>query len=162
MSDREKAGLHGPVRMCTEETVLPDGKSYFTTREYSPDGRAISARSSNSDGTEWIVTSTYDPHGRLIKTVSGNSQEHGLESVYTHDGAGRLVSITNSPHEGDAIDFHFDEQGRKIATQSFARRTLERAQTTAYALRLGTLRIQARVFRLVAASFQSTTDTMTR
>ncbi len=134
MSDREKAGLHGPVRTCVEETPLPDGKSYLTTREYCPDGRTLTVCSSNSDGTEWIVTRTYDAEGRLTKIVSGNSREPGLESVYTYDGAGRLVSITNSPHEGDRIDFHFDEQGRKTAIQSFDSKTLERAQTTAYAI----------------------------
>jgi hypothetical protein len=50
------------------------------------------------------------------------------------DGAGRLLSITNSPHEGDRVDFHFDEQGRKTATQRFDLKTLERAQRTAYAI----------------------------
>jgi len=44
------------------------------------------------------------------------------------------VSITNSPQEGDRIDFNFDEQGRKTATQRFDSRTLERARTTAYAV----------------------------
>jgi len=44
------------------------------------------------------------------------------------------VSITNSPHEGDRIDFHFDEQGHKTATQRFGSRTFERARTTAYAV----------------------------
>jgi len=49
-------------------------------------------------------------------------------------GWGRLVSITNSPHEGDRIDFHFDEQGHKTATQRVRFKTLERARTTAYAV----------------------------
>ena len=134
MSDREKAGLHGPVRTCVEETILPDGKSYLTAREYGPDGRTLAARSSNSDGTEWIVTRTYEADGPLTKIVSGNSRESGLESVYTYDGTGRLLSITNSPHEGDRIDFHFDAQGRKTAIHRFDPKTLERAQTTAYAI----------------------------
>ena len=47
---------------------------------------------------------------------------------------GRLLSITNSPREGDRVDFHFDDQGRKTATQRFDSRTLERARTTAYAV----------------------------
>ena len=134
MSDREKAGLHGPVRTCEEETILPDGKSHLTTIEYSPDGRVLTARSSNLDGTEWIVTKTYDANGRLTKTISGNSREPGLERVYAYDGAGRLVRITNSPDEGDRIDFHFDEQGRKTATQTFDPKTLQQAQKTAYAI----------------------------
>jgi hypothetical protein len=136
MSDREKAGLHGPVRTCVEEAILPDNGKHLTTREYSPDGKILifTARFGNSDGTEWITTQTYDATGRLTKSVSGNSRETGLESVYIYDGVGRLVSITNSPHEGDRIDFHFDEQGHKTATQRFDSRTLERARTTAYAV----------------------------
>jgi hypothetical protein len=69
MSDREKAGLHGPVRTCAAETILPDGKSYLATTEYSSDGRLITFRTTNSDGTEWIVTTTYDVDGRLTKTI---------------------------------------------------------------------------------------------
>ena len=134
MSDREKAGLHGPVRTCVEETIFPDGKPYLTTTEYDPDGSLLTFRNTNSDGTEWIVTKTYDADGRLTRTISGNSREPGLDSVYTYDGAGRLVRITNSPHEGDRIDFHFDEQGRKTATQTFDPKTLQRGQKTAYAI----------------------------
>ena len=136
MSDREKAGLHGPVRTCLEEAILPNNGKHLTTWEYSPDGKILifTARIGNSDGTEWITTQTYDATGRLTKTISGNSREPGVESVYIYDGAGRLVSITNSPHDGDRIDFHFDEQGHKTATQSFGLKTLERARTTAYAV----------------------------
>ena len=136
MSDREKAGLHGPVRTCVEELILPDNGKHLNTREYSPDGKILilTARTANSDGTEWITTKTYDATGRLTKAISGNSREPALESVYIYDGVGRLVSITNSPNEGDRIDFHFDEQAHKTATQRFDLKTLERAQTTAYAM----------------------------
>ena len=134
MSDRQKAGLHGLVRACMVESIFPDGKPYLTTTEYDPDGRLLTFYSTNPDGTEWSTAQTYDADGRLTKTISANSQEPGLESVYTYDGAGRLVSITNSPFEGDRIDFHFDEQGRKIATQRFGLKTLQRARTTAYAI----------------------------
>jgi hypothetical protein len=136
MSDREKAGFRGPVRTCDEEAILPDNIKHLTMREYSPDGKILifTARTGNSDGTAWITTQTYDVDGRLTKTISGNSREPGVESVYIYDGVGRLVSITNSPHEGDRIDFHFDEQGRKTATQRFDSKTLQRARTTAYAV----------------------------
>jgi YD repeat-containing protein len=136
MSDREKAGLHGPVRSCVEESIFPGNIKHLTTREYSPDGKILilTARVGNSDGTEWITTQTYDATGRLTETISGNSREPSLESVCTYDGAGRLLNITNSPSEGDRIDFHFDEQGRKTATQRFDSKTFERAQKTAYAV----------------------------
>jgi hypothetical protein len=32
MSDREKSGLHGPVRTCVEEAILPDNIKHLTTR----------------------------------------------------------------------------------------------------------------------------------
>ena len=136
MSDRENAGLHGPVRTCVEEAILPDNGKHLTMWEYSPDGKILisTARFGNSDGTEWITTQTYDATGRLTKSVSGNSREPGLESVYIYDGVGRLLSITNSPREGDRVDFHFDEQGRKTATQRFDSKTLEWAQKTAFAI----------------------------
>jgi YD repeat-containing protein len=134
MSDRKNSGLHGPVRTCVEETILPDGKPHLTTTEYDPDGRLLTFRNTNSEGTGWGTAKTYEVDGRLTRTISGNSQEPGLESVYTYDGAGRLVSITNSPYEGDRIDFHFDEQGRKTSTQRFGSKTFERARTTAYAV----------------------------
>jgi hypothetical protein len=54
MSDREKAGLHGPVRTCVEETIFPDGKPHLTTTEYDPDGRLLTFRNPNSDGSEWV------------------------------------------------------------------------------------------------------------
>jgi len=66
MSDREKAGLHGPVRTCVEEAILPDNGKHLTTWEYSPDGKILifTARFGNSDGTEWITTQTYSGDGR--------------------------------------------------------------------------------------------------
>src|SRR5258707_14895575 len=128
MSDREKASLHGPVRTCVEETIPRDGKSDLTTTEYDPGGRLLTFRNTNSDGAGWSTANTYDVDGRLTRTISGNSREPGPESVYTYDRAGRLLRITNSPHEGDRVDFHFDELGRKTATQGFDPNTLLRAQ----------------------------------
>src|SRR5438128_774821 len=51
MSDREKAGLRGPVKRCTEERVTlavggyPEMKFSYTT-EYDPGGKILSTRSS--------------------------------------------------------------------------------------------------------------------
>jgi len=60
MSDREKAGLHGPVRTCVEETILPDGKPHLATTEYDPDGRLLTFRFTNSEGTGWGTAKIYD------------------------------------------------------------------------------------------------------
>jgi hypothetical protein len=97
MSDREKAGRHGLVRTCAVEMILPDGKSYLTTAEYSPDGRLLTFRSTSSDGAEWIMTKTYDVGGRLTKTISGNSCAPGLESVYTYGWSGKAFKYYEQP-----------------------------------------------------------------
>ena len=46
MPDREKAGLHGPVRTSVEETILPEDRTYSSTTEYSIDGKLLTLRTS--------------------------------------------------------------------------------------------------------------------
>ena len=128
MSDRDKAGLRGPVKTCVEE-----GTKYSITTEYSSDGKLLTTRTTNTDGPEWVSTRTYDADGRLTKTIWGKVGEPGNESVYAYDGTGRLLSITNHPEKSGRIDFQYDEQGRKTSVQSFDPETLKRAQKTAFA-----------------------------
>lgn len=133
LSDREKAGLRGPVKTCVDEIILPDGSKYLTTTEYSADGRLLRF-STNSHGSEWIRTQTYDADGHLVKITSGKVGEPSVESLHTYDESGRLLTITNSPQKDGRIDFRYDEQGRQTAMQSFDPKTLQRAQNTASAL----------------------------
>jgi len=61
-SDRERYGLRGPIKSCTEESTRPgvtdaDGKTYpeiygQRTTEYDKDGRTLAMRSRNTDGSE--------------------------------------------------------------------------------------------------------------
>jgi hypothetical protein len=134
ISDRDTAGLRGPVKTCIEETTGPrDDRKYSTTTEYSPDGRLLTTRNANSDGSEWVSTHTYDVNGRLEKTVSGKIGEPGDESLYAYDGTGRLLSISSRLEKSGRIDFQYDEQGHKTGIQSFDPETLKRAQKTAFA-----------------------------
>src|SRR5205085_2560660 len=84
-SDREKAGLRGSVRTCTEEgtypaTSFPNGtqtaetRTSFTT-EYTPEGRIATTRRLNGNGKIWTMRNSYDSSGRLAKTTSGNEGE---------------------------------------------------------------------------------------
>jgi YD repeat-containing protein len=133
MSDREKAGLRGSVRTCVEEIITPN-YTYMITTEYSPDGRFVTSRTTNSDGSGWVTTHTYDADGRLTKTISGNASEPGTETLYTYDEAGRPLSITKaSKDRGSKTEFHYDEQGRKTAVQNFDARTFQRPQGAMYA-----------------------------
>jgi YD repeat-containing protein len=130
MSDREEAGLRGPVRTCLEETVLFGGSKYLTTAEYSSDGRLLTFRTTNPDGSEGIRAQTYDAAGRLAKIISGNIGEPSTETLYMYDETGRLLTITNGPKKGGRIDFYYDEHGRKTTIQSFDPKTLSRGQNS--------------------------------
>lgn len=91
MSDREKAGLRGPVKTCVEEIIYPTGK-YVNTTEYSTDGRVLTIRTIQPDGSEWVLTNIYDTNGHLLKTVSGKVGELGAEMRYDYDETGRLLT----------------------------------------------------------------------
>jgi hypothetical protein len=137
ISDREKAGLRGPVRMCVEETGAPPSSSKLSfSTEYSTDGRLLTSRNANPDGSGWVRTLTYADDGRLGKTVSGKIGEPGVESLYAYDESGRLISITNDPEKGCRTDFHYDEEGPKTSTQTFGPDTI-RAKHAAFGVPVG-------------------------
>lgn len=131
MSDRERAGLRGPVKTCIEDFVYPTGK-YSIATEYNIDGKLLSSRSTNTDGSLWVTTQSYDPKGRLTTRVSGKLGEPGSESLYFYDDAGRLLSITNNLRKDSRLDFHYDAQGRKSSIQSFAPGSLENKRNVAF------------------------------
>ena len=93
VTEREKAGLRGPVKTCVEETSYPTGKA-LTTTEYDLDGRLLETRISNPDGSESVAAKTCDADGRLVKASSGKSDEPATESLYTYDERGRLAENT--------------------------------------------------------------------
>ena len=129
MSDREKAGLRGPVKTCTEEITYP-ASNYLNTTEYSTDGRVLAIRTPQPDGSEWVSSYIYDTNGHLVKTVSGKLGEMGTEIRYDYDDAGRLLTTANGSESGNRTNFHYDEQGRKTTIQRFDPKTLERGQNT--------------------------------
>ncbi len=125
MTDREKAGLRGPVRTRVEETIYPGGK-FLTTTEYSLDGRLLASSASNSDGSAWVTTQTYDADGRLVKTASGNSGERAAEILYTYDEGGRLKEIRDADGKGSRTSYRYDQQGHKTEIKKFAPEVIER------------------------------------
>jgi len=121
---RERAGLRGPVKTCVEE-YPGRSYSYSVTWEYTFDGKLL-IRRIHSNESEWVTTQIYDTNGRLTKILSGKVGEPASESLYTYDELGRLVTITDIPAKGCRVDFEFDSEGRKTATQTFAPEILER------------------------------------
>jgi antitoxin component YwqK of YwqJK toxin-antitoxin module len=132
VTEREKAGLRGPVKTCVEETSYPTGKS-LTTTEYDLDGRLLETRISNPDGSEWVTTKTYDADGRLVKASSGKSGEPATESLYTYDERGRLKEITSAEGKGNRTSYRYEQQGRKTEVKTFAPEVFERNKGMAVA-----------------------------
>jgi YD repeat-containing protein len=118
MSDREKAGLRGPVQQCTEERTTPafenfPATSYVSINKYSPEGRLLQTSFGNSveSAQESSTTYTYDSAGRLLKKTATNSGSPVSESNYQYDQKGRIISITGDPLE--VSTFEYDDSGRK-------------------------------------------------
>ena len=128
MTDREKAGLRGPVKTCVEEGSYAVGK-YLITTEFTSDGKLLSTRHTNPDGSEWSTVQAYDPAGRLVKTTVVQSGEVSDETTHSYDETGRRLHIAHAPKKGDRTEFHYDEQGVKSSIQYFDPETLRGFQT---------------------------------
>jgi len=122
MSDRERKGLHGPVKSCTETSTHPaitdaEGETHQYhsehTTEYNTDGRILVTRSRNSDGSYWTTRRDYDASGRLLKVASGVEGQAFTATAYSYDQQGRLHNITPGDRPGSPAIFRYDEQGRK-------------------------------------------------
>src|SRR5438105_3992868 len=99
MSEREKAGLRGPVERCTEQRVSPavggiPEMKFSDTTEYDPEGRILRTSNTNPDGSKWVRTNTYDSQGRLLKTISEIAGRSAEETTYSYDEVGRIIGIT--------------------------------------------------------------------
>lgn len=113
ISDRERVGFRGPIRMSVAENETRLGKS-VATREYDPDGRLLVSRSSYPGG-EWENTSTYDAEGRLLRKTNKSGDSSSM-LTYSYDENRRLLRIANS--DGSNTDFHYDSQDRRTETQT--------------------------------------------
>jgi YD repeat-containing protein len=110
-SDRESAGLRGPVEQCIDEMRYGQGGWRMVNEtKYDADGRTSQRSYTNNDGTKGLETFTYDAEGHLLRTV-WTGQAGGSDTIYNYDSQGRLVGITG---QGDwTTTFEYDAQGRK-------------------------------------------------
>lgn len=105
MSDRDKAGLRGPVRTVSVGS---------TKSEYDPGGRLITTRwlsNPDSKASEMIEAWTYDSSGRLLTDTVRTASGALTEKVYSYDDKGRLLRIVEG--SGDYTSFRYDEEGGK-------------------------------------------------
>lgn len=134
MSERDKAGLRGPVKTVVEEQTfaLPDGKQRVTTNrtEYAPDGRILEERWGNSDGSEQATKYSYHSDGRLSKIQFGKTgSAPDSETTYLYDDARRMIGLQSG--DKTQVRYQYDDRGRKLLTQSFEATPLP--ANTAYA-----------------------------
>jgi len=126
LSDREQAGLRGPVRFCVEEQ-----ESGALTTEYDVDGRMIATMR----GSQQVSTRKYDNHGYLLEETEGKegatysyddegkllhvaSHNESSSKVYnySYDDNARLTSIANATDASDRVDLVYDSQGGRTLT----------------------------------------------
>lgn len=135
MSERDKAGLRGPVKTVVTERPFPgvDGeqsRKTTTTTEYARDGRSLEVRYGNPDGSEWATRYTYHSDGRLLKTVSGKpGSPPSSETVYSYDEAKRLIGVKSGEHI--QLRYEYDDKGHKSVVESYDSKPLP--PNTAYA-----------------------------
>src|ERR1700756_2114753 len=134
ITDRDKAGLRGPVKSVLNEQTFSgaDGQQFLmsTTTEYAADGRTLEQRIGNSDGSIWVTRYTYYADGRLLKTVSGKvGSAVDSQTTYLYDDARRLVGVESGDH--DKATYKYDEKGRKWIIENYGSRSLP--PNTAYA-----------------------------
>lgn len=134
MSDRDKAGLRGPVKAVLVERSVADADARqlltSTKTEYAPDGRMLEVRTVNPDGSQWVTRYTYNPDGRLTKTATGKvGSSPSSKTTYLYDAAGRLVEVK----WGGRVQFRYqyDDKGRKSLIESYDLKPLP--PNTAYA-----------------------------
>lgn len=88
MSDREAAGLRGPVAVCETEHIE---RGTVTRDSFRRDGQRTEQWHRNRDGFEWSIVRRYDTDGRVLEEERSAPQAQIL--AYTYDLAGRLARV---------------------------------------------------------------------
>ena len=128
ITDREKAGLRGPVRSVIEEQTFPswtnsEGKTWpaserWNKTEYDRDGRLVATSWRTGSGDKradslCITRYDYTPDGKLLKRTVEVDGKITFDTNYNYDNQGRLRSITKSSDPANPIAFQYDASGAK-------------------------------------------------
>src|SRR5262252_612373 len=109
-SDRDKAGLRGPVKKVEyfDSHSGADNQEWLTTNttEYTPDGRRLKEEGGNSDGNNFIVRYTYGADGRLVNIVSGYARSSSTQKMtYLYDKENRLSAVNSG--DGASLSYRY-------------------------------------------------------
>ncbi len=120
MTDREQAGLRGPVKACAVEAdyVYPDRRrAMHTITTFSTVGDLLEQRHRNPDGSEWSIVCSYDNLGRISQKERQSPEAKQVFS-YRYDALGRLERVVERTDGTDRVceSYHYDLTGNKTAT----------------------------------------------
>lgn len=121
MTDREQAGLRGPVKMCDIERgyIYPDKDWVMhTTTTFSEGGNLFEQRHRNPDGSQWSIICLYDDHGRILQKEHRGSEAEQVFS-YHYDALGRLERVVARSETGTervCESYQYDLAGQKMVT----------------------------------------------
>ena len=112
-SDRESAGLRGPVEECSSKRTIPPHHpgdrtlTDFYASKYNRDGSIYQV--TDDEGSESVV---YDGQGRELADVWEGGRWPA--TIYTYDAQARLIAIDGAV--GLTTKFEYDDQGHKTRT----------------------------------------------
>jgi len=86
MTDRDKAGLRGPVRTVRHHRGVP---AHLTVEWFNPEGALVMSECEYPDGSGSQTEYVYDAAGRLRETRSDDE----ITRTYEYDNRGRLVRV---------------------------------------------------------------------
>ena len=120
MSDRERAGLRGPVKTVTEYYDWPGGtpdQQMSTTTEYDVAGRVVSV-TTGSASSQQVTRHVYSPQGKLLKTVTSKASQVVQETKYAYGPSGRMTSQkSQGEHQNTAVAYEYDGKGRRSSLE---------------------------------------------
>ncbi len=122
MTDREKAGLRGPVRTVRAETWFSGQAEACTDeRAFLEDGRLERRLYANSDGVGGLQEYRYDAQGLLITETW--SSDHRVEVIrHEYDEAGRRIrtlSLGSDGIEKVTEEWQYQADGTAVQTRRF-------------------------------------------
>lgn len=123
MTDREEAGLRGPVKTCCIECDYVDPDKHWvmqTSHSFTPQGSLLEQRHRNPDGSHWSIVCQYDEVGRIRDKVYSRAEPSGGEVLaYQYDTLGRLERvIMRSGEDADRVfeSFRYEADGTRTQT----------------------------------------------
>jgi hypothetical protein len=117
LSDRERTGLRGPVKTCSD---LIGGMIQSVTTEYSPDGRLLGYR----------VRVPVFPRGSFgvgFGGILGGADVVSADVTYEfYDEQSKRTTLLTVPPNPDVTDgFHYDKQGKKTRVRTISPRSAQ-------------------------------------